>query len=254
MSGRILIAIFLLGLFGFRAEAQDIITDISQYQIELRHTFKGQELLLFGAIPEGARLEQAQFDVVIIITGEARTHEVWKKERTLGFWINSSPLIFENVPEYYALASTRLLPEVAPAALLDRLSLGIERQRFAVEGNLAGHGEYVNGIIHFKEGEGLYQVATEEMPIQSGVLFRASFFFPANVPSGSYTASAYLFQDGLFIGRTDKAIKIDKAGFERDIYLLAHDQPALYGILAILIALLAGWLASFITRKRAKIG
>ena len=254
MIRRILITLTLLGLFSLPARAQDIVTDISQYEIELRHTFKGQELLLFGAVPDGARLEDARFDVVIVITGEERTHEVWRKERNFGFWLNSNPIMFDNVPEYYALASTRPLPSIAGDEVLDTLRLGIDRQPFAIKGQAAGLGDYVDGIIRFKGNEDLYQVATQEMPIQSGVLFRSSFFFPANVPSGSYTASAYLFRDGVLLGRTDKVIKIDKAGIERDIYLLAHNHPAVYGLLAIMIALLAGWLAGFITRKRAKLG
>ena len=251
MIRRIIIAMLLLGLFGFRAEAQDIVTDISQYEIELRHTFTGQELLLFGAVRGEAGVVDARYDVVIVVSGEERAQKVRKKERFYGFWINNDGIDLENVPEYYARASTRPLPEIADEALLRKLKLGLDNQDFATAGVAE---DYIEGLKRIKKQEGLYAIRTEEMPVKSDILFRADFFFPANVPSGAYTATVYLFQGGQLIGRTDQTIQIDKVGFERAVYNLATEHPRLYGIMAVIIALLAGWLAGFLTRPRSKLG
>ena len=248
---RLVFLIALLMAFAPAARAQDIVTDLSQYDIELRHSFTGQELLLFGAIKRGETMAGERYDIVIVITGEERPHMVRKKERVMGFWVNTGGKLLEGVPEYYALASTRPLLAIAPEKELARLKIGLAQQDFARQPGLE---DYAAGLIRVKQGAGLYQVATEAMALQSETLFRADFFFPANVPSGAYTASAYLFREGRLIGRSDKEIRIGKAGFERVVYSLAQNQPHLYGLMAIIIALLAGWLAGFITRPKSRLG
>lgn len=246
-----LAVILLFGLLALPVRGQDIVTDISQYEIELRHSFTGQELLLFGAIRGEAGATDASYDVVVVVSGEQRAQKVRKKERVYGFWINNDGIDLEHVPEYYARASTRPLDEIADEALLDKLKLGLANQDFATAGVPE---DYIEGLIRVKEKQGLYAITTEDMPVKSDILFRAEFFFPANVPSGSYTATAYLFQGGQLIGRVDQTIRIDKAGFERAVYDLATDHPRLYGLMAVIIALLAGWLAGFLTRSRSKLG
>lgn len=246
-----LVLILLFGLLALPVRAQDIVTDISHYDIELRHSFTGQELLLFGAIRGEAGARGARYDVVVVVSGEERTEKVRKKERVFGIWVNNDGIDLENVPEYYARASTRPLDEIADETLLSKLKLGLANQDFATAGVPE---DYIEGLIRIKEQEGLYAISTEEMPVKSDILFRADFFFPANVPSGAYTATAYLFQGGQLIGRADQTIQIDKVGFERAVYDLATDHPRLYGLMAIIIALLAGWLAGFLTRSRSKLG
>ena len=248
---RLLIIITFLVFLTPAVWAQEIVTDISQDEVELRHSFTGQELILFGAIRSADIEATEQIDVVIVITGAKRPQIVRKKERIMGFWVNSEGRRLEAVPEYYALASTRPLAEIADEADLFRLKIGLEHQVF---GHQEGLEDYAKGLIRVKQKAGLYQIATEQMELQSGTLFRADFFFPANVPSGAYTATAYLFQGGKLIGRSDKEIKIDKAGFERVIYNLAQNQSWLYGLMAIIIALFAGWLAGFITRPKSRLG
>ncbi len=124
-----LILIFVFGIFALPLRAQEIVTDISQYEIELRHSFTGETLILFGAINNGD-IETARYDIVIAITGEVRSQLVRKKERVYGFWVNTEAKLLENVPVYYALASTRPLPEIAEEEILATLKLGIENQDF----------------------------------------------------------------------------------------------------------------------------
>ena len=52
-------------------------------------------------------------------------------------------------------------------------------------------------------------------------LFRASVDLPVNVPIGRYTADVYLFRDGQLLSKNQSTLKVNKAGFERVVYLLA---------------------------------
>jgi hypothetical protein len=51
-------------------------------------------------------------------------------------------------------------------------------------------------------------------------------------------------RDSVVASAQSSALAISKVGLEADLYLLARQQPALYGLAAILIAVAAGWGAS----------
>jgi len=50
----------------------------------------------------------------------------------------------------------------------------------------------------------------------------------------------YLFRDGELISKNQSTLEVNKAGFEQIVYLLAFTHPVIYGVLAVLIAVLAG--------------
>lgn len=236
------------------AVAQDLVTDLSQEVIELTPAFRGEDLFLFGAIKADAVDYNKGFDVIVIVKGSARPHVVRKKQRFFGLWLNLESRVIENVPEFFAEASTRPLSEITDRETLKNLELGINEQLFVSE-YLKNSGEdlpFVEGLIRGKEKAGLFDIGTEDMKLSEKILFRADFYFPPSVPSGDYQAAAFLFQDGKLLHRVEKTIRVNQVGLERALYSLAHDNPALYGIMAILIALLAGYFAGYVTQFRKK--
>ena len=82
-----------------------------------------------------------------------------------------------------------------------------------------------------------------------GGLFRIHFTFPSNVPPGTYRARVYEIGKGKIISEGFSKLSIRKAGLEERIYETAQDSPWLYGILAVVLALLSGWLAGAVFRR-----
>ena len=82
-----------------------------------------------------------------------------------------------------------------------------------------------------------------------GRLFRTTVTFPANVPTGRYTVEVYLFRAGRLLSTATKPLTVRKAGIEASIFDFAHQHAAWYGIIAIVIALMAGWGAGMVFRK-----
>jgi uncharacterized protein (TIGR02186 family) len=81
-------------------------------------------------------------------------------------------------------------------------------------------------------------------------LFRANLIFPATVPVGDYRVEAYLLKDGRIVSAQSSPLSINKSGIERSLYILAHDASYLYGLIAVALAVLAGWTAGLVFRKR----
>jgi len=241
----------LIVLFVFRAApvmSQELVTNLSKYLISIESTFTGAELLLFGAV-EGRQLER-QTDVAIVVRGPEDNLIVRRKAQVSGIWVNYDAATIGAVPGYYAVVATRPLDMIAAPEVLQRHGIGAAYLNLAVEPPDGVDAEpYREALLRLRAREDLYQSDTDGVVFVGKTLFRATVTMPANVPDGVFSASVYLFQDGNLIHAQTTPLYVSKAGFERFIYDLAHRQPLTYGVLAVIIALFAGWAASVAFRR-----
>ncbi|WP_339831142.1 TIGR02186 family protein [uncultured Parvibaculum sp.] len=259
---RAMLALVVLLLAAGAARADQLVTDLSEHQIAIRSNFTGTQILLFGAVEArtpGARALNR--DVVVVVQGPNAPAMVRRKERVGGIWVNHDSVTYPDVPGYYAIASTRPLEVTAPAETLKALRIGIDSidpgpaEARAIDGTaqvLMPEQEtaFWKALIRNRQRERLFANVPGGVTFLGQTLFRATVDIPANVPVGLYTAKVYLFQDGVVVDTISSPLYIDKRGIERLIYRMAHSDPILYGLLAVLGAALAGWLASAIMGRR----
>ena len=62
-------------------------------------------------------------------------------------------------------------------------------------------------------------------------------------------AETLLVRDGEVLSRRESQLKVEKSGISAEIYDFAKGQGALYGLLAIAAALVAGWVGGVAFRK-----
>ena len=244
------------------ALADQLVTDLSEHKIAIRSNFTGTQILLFGAVEANTPGERAlDRDVIVVVTGPNRAMTVRRKARIARVWVNHDSLTFPRVPSYYAVASTRPLEVTAGIDILKREQIGIENvdlgtpKAQAIDGSeeiLPADEEstFTKALIRNKKREKLYLSDPGGVTFLGQTLFRATVDIPANVPVGLYTATVYLLRDGQVVDAIASPLYIDKSGLERFIYRLAHAQPLFYGLVAVLGAGLAGWLASALLRER----
>jgi hypothetical protein len=67
---------------------------------------------------------------------------------------------------------------------------------------------------------------------------------PANLTEGEYRTRIFLTREGKVLNQFETSIDVRKVGLERFLFKLSRENPLLYGLLSIAIAILAGWLAS----------
>ncbi len=246
----LLLTLVMIAAGDLKATAQRLVTDISQEIVELRYDFAGTSLLLFGAISPPAR-KGAQVDLVIGISGPVRPMMVRRKAQIGGVWINRDSARVDAAPAYYALASTRPLAEITSSRTLAALSIGPGHLPFAVEGTpTPGEASaFRAGFVRNMEKKGLYRFGEGTVELREGTLFRTDIRLPATVPEGVYNGQVILFVDGMAATTRDIAINVEKTGLERMIHTLSRERPLIYGLMSVLIALLAGWGASLMSRK-----
>ena len=235
---------------GTHAAAQDegadepLLIALSTQRIEIDSNFAGTSILLFGAT-------DVVGDVVVSVRGPEEPVVVRRKRQSAGVWINQEAIAFRNVPGYYFVAASRPLEEIAPAEYLDRKQLGSERLLLeAIWFDTSGDADEFRAALHrHRERDSLYKSAPGMVEFIDERLFRTTIDLPAHVPTGDYVVEATLVMGGEVLSTRTDAFSIEKAGFSADISTFARADEALYGVIAIALALVAGWLGSFAFRK-----
>lgn len=222
-----------------------LITDLSSHLIAITSSFTGTELLLFGAIDEPG-------EVIVVVRGPVSNAVVRRKGRALGLWLTERSEQYDGVPGYYAVISSKPLEELASTALLQRLQIGTDNLRFRYVGGTPPDdiAEFRKALVRQKVREGLYREAVGAIDFLGPKLFRTEIRFPSTVPVGTYRAEIYLIRDDRIVAAQSTPLFIDKHGIEQQVFDFSRQEPGVYGMVAVLFAVLAGWVAAIAFRKR----
>ena len=99
----LLLAPLLLG-----ASKPVLVPDISARSIDIRYSFTGAELLLFGAILyPGGRIPSERPEIVVVLRGPVQPILVREKQKIAGIWMNADKHRFQSAPGFYAIASSK---------------------------------------------------------------------------------------------------------------------------------------------------
>lgn len=224
-----------------------LVPEVSNSQIEIRYSFSGEQLLLYGAIiyPDG-RPPQTGTDVAVVIKGPLERIVVREKQRVLGIWMNVERTRFRSAPAFYAVASSRPLGEIIDERTAAIYELGVGNLQLSPGGGSPNEElrRFEEGLIDLRRRSGLYSEYPSAVRINQGVLYSSRIDIPARVPVGSYTAETFLIRDKRVIAAAEREIRIEKLGFEGFVAKSAERWSLSYGVAAVAVSLLLGWAAS----------
>jgi uncharacterized protein (TIGR02186 family) len=226
--------------------AEDLVSGLSQDSIEITSNYTGSEIVVFGAIEQAQDPEGR--DIVVAVRGPETTMTVRKKERVAGIWINHDQAVLGSMPSYYFLASTRPIATIASAETLESLRLGLAHLQPKTVRSHHPVDPFLKALIRHKEMEGLYVETSGAVEFLSATLFRVRVPVPATVPVGQYTVDVYLFRNGV-AKEQSTPLFVDQTGIERRLFNLAHNWPLAYGLSAVVMAVLLGWISSLVFRQ-----
>ena len=230
-----------------------LVPDVSQSRIEIRYSFTGVDLLLFGAILyPGGRAPAEDAQIAVVVKGPVQPLVVREKQKVAGIWMNVESARFRSAPSFYAVASSRPLGKLVDERTAAIYELGLRNLQLS-----PGPGQspavqrrFESGLVEMMQRKALYVEDPGGVKITDGVLYRAHIAIPARVPVGSYTAETFLIKDGRILAGATRDIRIEKLGFERFVAQAANRWALAYGIVAVSLSLLLGWAASFAYRRR----
>ena len=107
-------------------------------------------------------------------------------------------------------------------------------------------------FIRLKTQHELYVQRTNGVTLLTPTVFRAEITLPAEAPIGNYDVDVKVFADGVLLTSGNSAFEIIKVGFEQFVANAAQDYGLFYGITTAMMALMTGWFAAVVFRRRIR--
>lgn len=241
---RLLAILALVFLTGARDPV--LVTDVSQHEIAVVQGFTGAELVLFGAIlnPDGARAAQ-DYDIVVVLEGPARPLVLREKRKVGGVWVNADSTTLRSVPGFYAMASSRPIRAIVDPRTAAIYEMGLDSLQLSPSGSIdpARQAHFARGLVDVMGRAGLYKQDEHGVTINGQVLYQARITLPSSVQTGTYTAETFAIHGGRVVASSIARVRVSKQGMERAVADYSQGQALAYGVLAVVVSIVMGWLA-----------
>ena len=242
-----ILLIIIIALNSFVVFAKDnLVTDLSESTVDISSTFLGADILLFGAY-DG----QKNDDIIVVVTGQKGNIKVDKKEKKFGIWMITESVKFSNVPKYYYIASNRKIEEITNKSEIKKRKLDFNN--FKLMNNKIDYKnldkEWYEALKRNMKKKQFWKIEENSIKLNKNTLFRKTLSLPSNVSTGIYNVKILHYRKGNLISQEESKIKIDKTGISANIYNVAQNFSAIYGIIAVIVALFFGWFTNFIFRR-----
>ncbi len=241
-------ALALLALITTPAMAdEEIVAGLSQNAVSITANFDGSEILIYGAVKRDAPAPgTAPMEVIITVEGPSVPLTIRRKDRRAGIWINTEAVTIDSAPTFYAVATTGPMNSILKDTENLRYQITIPRviRAVGISAEATNAADFVLAMLRLRDESGLYRLDQGKVEFLEQTLFRTDIILPSNLVDGEYRVRIFLTRGGRVVDTQERIIGVRKEGLERFLYNLAHDQPLVSGIVAVLLAVFAGWAAS----------
>lgn len=236
----------LIALAATPAAAERVIIALSTDIVRIGSNFAGDDISLFGVIERDGQAvsRTGPYEVVVIVKGPTQQVLVQRRERVFGIWVNSPGELFEAIPSFYGLFTTeggRPLVEEEEGPAED------PSLRWADPGG--ERADLRRAIAERRQAIGLYVERYGGVEMLTSTFFRTEIPLPSLVSDGLYTINAILYNDGLPLDVVEKRFVVAKVGFEQRIFEWSRNSPLLYGLAAVALGLLTGYVGGVVFRR-----
>lgn len=228
-----------------------IVAGLSSDAVAITASFDGSDILIYGAIKRETPIPPGPpVQVIVTVEGPSQAITIREKQRRLGVWVNTRALTVGAAPSFYAVAASTglagiLSPEVDTRY---RISVPLAMRSYGGPIEVDDPVPFTTALLRLREKSGMYRTDENSVQVVDQTLIRANIALPANLIEGDYKTRIFLLRDGEVIDVHRAPIEVRKVGVERWLYRLAFDQPLIYGIMSLAVAVIAGWGASAVFR------
>ena len=233
------------------AQANVLVTDLSKDRIAIHADFAGETLLLFGAIdpqPHGP-----VDGVAVVLRGPGENIIIRQKQKQFGIWANGAAYPVGPLPGFMAVVSSTPLAVLAPEKERRLLGLGQDTLQPNMLRGTADEKDLdaaMQAFLRLKTKDRLYDENPNAIEIIDDRLFRAEIDLPAGMPVGRYVTEFFAFKNGRLVGYRTGELPVDIVGAGHILHQAAYQQSLLYGIIGVVLAVLMGWGAAVLFRRR----
>ena len=231
-----------------------LVTDLSKKVISINVNFSGSKFHIFGAVKRGfnknGSIDQPPFDIIIEVIGPSSNFDLFKKEKMFGLWTNKKIKTLRNIPSFYSVAGTKPLESIMSKKDLDSFQIGLfEQMQSSPKGEISE--TLLNEILLTNKLKTAYQKNTQPIVFLENTLFSTEIDLPTDLKEGNYIVKIHLIRFKQVLASKEDTIFVRKVGIEQWLFFLAQKKPYVYGLLAVTLAIVLGWLASLTFKPRS---
>ena len=236
------LVVLLAGALPARA-AEPMLT-ISPALVQIGAFFNGATVTVSGTIPAGTQ-------AVLEVMGSSAEEHLMRKGRRGGLWMNVGEIQVQDAPSLYLVMSTaKELLTAAPAEATWGYRALEKRLVFRGKIEPVERREFLQQFLELKESEEIYASWPGALKVEAASggasQVTASFPVPTNIRPGSYKVCLSVIQDGKAVSHTCTDLKVEMVGFPAWLADLAYQHGAVYGVLAVVIAIVTGFAMGFL--------
>lgn len=233
------------------AASETIVVGLSQNRVSITADFDGSEILIYGAVRREEPIPTTTpLHVIVTVEGPSTPMTVRRKARVAGIWINDESVQIGRAPSFYAVATTGFLHEVLSETENLRHKITIPRaiRSVGISEQAQDAPGFIDALIRVQTAEDSYRLSERSVQFNEQTLFRTDIILPSNLTEGPYRVRIFLTRGGAVVDHIERRINVRKEGLERFLFNLSREQPLIYGLLSLIIAVVAGYGASAVFR------
>lgn len=234
------------------AQAERLVSTLSSQQVLITSSFDGTVLSLFGSI-EGDTPEQlavGPYNVVIVIEGPRQDRVTRLKTNNFGIWSNTDNVNFEHFPSFYAVVSSGRLDNIIDPAVMNQYAiLPLDQARASAQTTGLKGERFSQELVRLMTEDGHFVTREDGIRFLSDTAYAMNITLPSDVANGPFSVHTFVFKDKLLVADRSEGFVVRKSGFENYVFVASKQQPLLYGIVCVLLALGTGWLAGVVFKR-----
>lgn len=223
-----------------------VTTEVTPQNIAIDLLYHGTKLIIKGQ-------SDANDDIIVKIdTDPIDAHMKYKGKAAGVFWMKLGDMSFEHVPAVYILASSQKLESLLPENERVREGIGFEsiKANAKMESTAADMDpiRWIDEFIKFKKAEKLYKIEEGTVNMGQGG-YQLEINWPFQAGPGTYNVDVLAIRDGKVVDRAQTNLTVARAGVVATLSNLAFNHAAVYGIIAIVVAMAAGFAVGALFKK-----
>ena len=224
--------------------------EVTPEPVNMGAFYSGVRMRIGGAAEAGAK-------VVVVVRGGDKEETFNKKVRAGPIWISSGKVHISGAPSLFLSFSPEPVSAFLDTAVIQEYQLdeaAIKNQmHIDAGGDEVDEDVMRDNYLALKIEQGIYQVVnggiTWGTPEGSLVPYSVEFDWPKTAPPAVYEVKAYECRDGKVVRETSAPLNVVKVGFPVEISRLAMEKSPQYGMIAVLMAVMAGFGIDFLVSR-----
>ncbi len=238
-----------LSLFAQGAAALDPAkVRITPPVMELGTFYGGAKMHLAGIAGAGSK-------VIVVVRGSSGA-EVFNKVGRVGpIWVNTGKVTISAAPTLLFVFSSEPVNMCLNPAFIDQyqLDLGSLKKHMQIETKAPDRDRVADDFLALKAHQQTYLITSGSVqlgaPDQGGLPYSLDFKMPRSATPGTYQVSVLECRNGEVANKSDLDLRVVEVGFPALVARLAKEQASLYGIMCVIIAMVAGFGIDFIASR-----